>query len=58
MDERLHWALTLSALGLWALTVWAVYFFIVRKQLKGLEDLSPRERSKLLKTRHQRDLKS
>ena len=56
MDESLHWVLSLTALGLWVLAVWAVYFFIIRRQLKNLEDVSPQGRAELLKTRRQRDL--
>jgi len=56
MDESLHWVLSLTALGLWVLAVWAVYFFIIRRQLKDIENVSSGDRAELLKTRRQRDL--
>jgi hypothetical protein len=58
MDERLHWILSLSALGLWTLAVWAVYFFFIRHQMKDIDEISVEQRKKLLETRNQRTLKN
>jgi hypothetical protein len=55
MDESTQWVLSLSALGLWALAVWAVYFFFLKKHMRELDELPDEERAKLLETRRQRD---
>jgi len=54
MDESTHWLLTLSALGLWALAVWAVYFFFIKDQMKDLDEMSPEDRQSFLETRRQK----
>jgi hypothetical protein len=55
MDERLHWIISLSALGLWVLAVWALYFFVLRKHMESYEDYSREELAEIFKTRRQRD---
>jgi hypothetical protein len=55
MDESTHWLLSLIALGLWALAVWAVYFFFIKDQMKELDKMSLEERKKFLETRRQKD---
>jgi hypothetical protein len=55
MDERLHWIISLSALGLWVLAVWALYFFVLRKHMEPYEDYSREELAEIFKTRRQRD---
>lgn len=55
MDESTHWLLTLSALGLWALAVWAVYYFFIRHHIRDINEMTDEERARLLETRRQRD---
>jgi hypothetical protein len=55
MDDRLHWILSLSALGLWVIAVLALYFFVLRKHIESHKDYSREELNQLLKTRWQRN---
>jgi hypothetical protein len=54
MDERLHWILSLSALGLWVVAVWALYFFVLRKHIVSDENQNRKELAEFFKTRNQR----
>lgn len=54
MDETIYWIVSLSAIGLWFIAVWAIYFFVLRKYM----DYSRVELSEIFKTRRQRYLET
>jgi hypothetical protein len=56
MDERLHWILSLSAIGLWVIAVWALYFVVLRKHMKDIDSIEPEKLTAVFKTRRQRQL--
>ena len=58
MDESTQWILSLSAIGLWFVAVWALYFFVLKKDIEHYKNYSRADLGEIFKTRRQRYLET